>query len=67
MYVVEVAHGILLVIKIEYIARVRGVRFGVEVETNNFSVAVRATIAPYGTRAAKELEHPFRLHYFARR
>ena len=47
MYVVKVTHGILLVIELEYIARVRGVRFGVEVETDNFSVAVRATIAPY--------------------
>ena len=67
MYVVEVARGILLVIKIEYIARVRGVRFWVEVETDNFSVAVRATIASARARAAKELEHTFRLHYFARR
>ena len=67
MYVVKVAHGILLVIKIEYIARVRGVRFGVEVERNHFIIAVHATIAPYATRAAKELEHTLRHHYFARR
>ena len=67
MYVVKVTHGILLVIELEYIARVCGIRFGVEVERNHFIIAVRATIAPYGPRATKELEHTFGSHYYARR
>ena len=67
MDIVKVTHGILLEIELKYVARVCGIRFGVEVERNHFIIAMRATIAPYGPRATKELEHTFRLHYYARR